>query len=319
MDQLVPLVEALELASAGGNVPAVPELARALGGCGTPGCRAVLGDPPEPPPAPPTPDPQQWWLFSRLLGHDADATNATDAAPERGAVLAPDGSTVALGPLFAGLEVGLKRAAGWPGPPLQPPVDALYAVTIAEALGTSFLLARGDGGRATLGPGGCWDDVDDPQNYTLLGDPSPVPEAVANGAMDGVILGARLARAPVPLADLLRGYYGTGNGTEAARPPSSRRRREFGALAGPGKLEEEVRAMLRVLRALPPTRRLLEDMGPEEEVAVARRAARDFTELYVGREGGGAGGGRMGGARGGAGDPWWHPGVGGTGGGDKGW
>ncbi|NXN40289.1 PGRP2 amidase, partial [Rhinoptilus africanus] len=252
----------------------VPELARALGGCSTPGCRAVLGEPPEVPPAPPALTHEQWLLFTRLLRHDADA--------EGGAVLAPDGSTLTLGPLFAGMEVGLKRATGRPTPTLQPPIDALYAVTVTEALGTAFLLARGgDGQRAALGPAGCWDDVDDPQNYTLLGPPSPIPDAIATGAMDGVLLGAQLAREPIPLADLLRSYYGTGNGTEKGRPPSSYRRRDFGVLTGPGKLEEEVVAMLRVLRELPPTQELLENVGAEEMVAIARRAARDFTEVYV--------------------------------------
>ncbi|NXT46599.1 PGRP2 amidase, partial [Pluvianellus socialis] len=271
---VVEMVEALESTDAG-FAGTVPELARALGGCSTPGCRAVLGEPPRVPPAPPTLTRGQWLLFTQLLRHDA-------AAPERGAVLAPDGSTVTLGPLFAGVEVGLKRAAGWPTPTSEPPVDPLYAVTVAEALGTSFLLARGaDGNRTTLGPGGCWDDVDNPQNYTLLGPPSPIPDAVANGAMDGVLLGAQLAREPIPLADLLRGYYGTGNGTEMGRPPSSYRRRDFGALTGAGKLEEEVAAMLRVLRVLPPTQELLEDVGPEEVVAIACQAAREFTEVYV--------------------------------------
>ncbi|NXS41640.1 PGRP2 amidase, partial [Balaeniceps rex] len=272
MDSVVQIVDALESTDHGFTVP---ELARALGGCSTPGCRAVLGEPPDVPPAPPTLSHEQWLLFTQLLHHDA-------AAPERGAVLAPDGSTVTLGPLFAGIEVGLKRVPGRPVPTGEAPIDALYAVTVAEALATSFLLARGgDGNRATLGPGGCWDDVDDPQNYTLLGPPSPVPDAVANGAMDGVLLGARLAQAPIPLADLLRGYYGTGNGTEKGRPPSSYRRRDFGVLTGPGKLEEEVAAMLRVLRVLPPSRELLEDVGPEEEVAIARQAAQDFTEAYL--------------------------------------
>ncbi|NWU73276.1 PGRP2 amidase, partial [Pterocles burchelli] len=283
MDSVVQIVEALESTDHGVTVP---ELVRALGACSTPGCRAVLGDPPEVPPAPPTLNHDQWWLFTQLFRHDA-------AAPERGAVLAPDGSTVTLGPLFAGIEVGLKRVTGWHVPTFEPPVDAppmdvppmdaLYAVTIAEALGTSFLLARdGDTNRTTLGPGGCWDDVDDPQNYTLLGPPSPVPDAVANGAMDGVLLGTQLAKAPIQLADLLRGYYGTGNGTEKGRPPSSYRQRDFGVLTGPGKLEKEVEAMLRVLRVLPPTRELLEDVGPEEVTAIAQRAARDFMEVYVG-------------------------------------
>ncbi|NWW89442.1 PGRP2 amidase, partial [Rhynochetos jubatus] len=272
MDSVVQIVEALESTGFNGTVP---ELARALGACPAPGCRAVLGDPPDVPPRPPALSQEQWLLFTQLFRHDA-------AAPELGAVLAPDGSTVALGPLLAGIEVGLKRAAGSSTPTFEPPIDALYAVTVAEALGTSFLLARdGDGERATLGPGGCWDDVDHPQNYTLLGPPSPIPDAVANGAMDGMLLGAQLARASTPLADLLRGYYGTGNGTEKGRPPSSYRRRDFGVLTGSGKLEEEVAAMLEVLRVLPPTQELLEDVGPEEVAAIAHQAARDFTEVYV--------------------------------------
>ncbi|NXV81071.1 PGRP2 amidase, partial [Atlantisia rogersi] len=277
MDTVVHIIEALESTDRGGSAggSAVPELARALGACSTPGCRAVLGDPPDVPPTPSTLSDQEWLLFTQLLHHDT-------AAPERGAVLAPDGSTVALGPLLVGIEVGLKQALGLSIPTFQPPIDALYAVTLTEALGTSFLLARGgDGDNATLGPGGCWDNVDDPQNYTLLGPPSPIPDAIANGAMDGVILGAHIARAPIPLAALLRGYYGTGNGTQKGRPPSSYRRRDFRVLTAPGKLEEEVEAMLKVLRVLPPTQELLEDVGQEEVVAIARQAARDFMEVYV--------------------------------------
>ncbi|XP_030331349.1 N-acetylmuramoyl-L-alanine amidase-like [Strigops habroptila] len=264
MDTVVKIMEALE--SSNPNLT-IPELARALGACSTPGCRAVLGEPPHVPPAPPALSHEQWVLLTQLLHRDA-------------AVLAPDGSTVALGPLLAGIEVGQKRVSGWPFPTFEPPIDPLYAVTITEALGTSFLLARGGDG-ATLGPGGCWDDVDDPQNYTLLGPPSPIPDAVANGAMDGVLLGAQMAQAPIPLTDLLRGYYGMGNTTEKGRPRSSYRRRDFGVLMGPEKLEQEVEVMLRVLRVLPPTRELLEDVGPEELVAIAHRAARDFTQLYV--------------------------------------
>ncbi|NWR95845.1 PGRP2 amidase, partial [Furnarius figulus] len=273
------IVAALESPARGGSPGSVLALARALGVCSTPGCRAVLGEPPDAPPAPAGLPPEQWRLLEGLLGHDP-------SAPERGVVLAPDGSSVALGPLLAGIEVGLRRGSGGSGDPLptlQPPLDPLLAVTLAEALGTSFLLARSGGGdRPSLGPDGCWDDVDDPQNYTLMGPPSLVPDAVANGAMDGAVLGARLAREPVPLAELLRGYYGTGNGSESGRAPSSRRRSDFGALAGPARLEEEVVAVLEVLRVLPPTRGLLEGVGQDEVRAVAARASREFTERYVG-------------------------------------
>ncbi|NXU92530.1 PGRP2 amidase, partial [Xiphorhynchus elegans] len=277
-DSLIQIVATLESPARGGSPGSVLALARALGVCSTPGCRAVLGEPPEAPPAPAGLPPEQWRLLEGLLGHDP-------SSPELGAVLAPDGSSVTLGPLLAGIEVGLRMGSGGSGDPLptlQPPLDPLLAVTIAEALGTSFLLSRsGDSDRPSLGPGGCWDDVDDPQNYTLAGPPSLLPDAAANGAMDGVVLGARLARGSVPLAELLRGHYGTGNGSEGERPPSSRRRGDFGALAGPGRLQEEVVAVLELLRALPPTRGLLEGVGKDEVVAVARRAVREFTERYV--------------------------------------
>ncbi|NWI53016.1 PGRP2 amidase, partial [Calyptomena viridis] len=278
MDSVVHIVDALESPAQGGSPGTVLALVQALGVCSTPGCRMVLGEPPDVPQAPPALSAEQWQLLTELLRHDP-------TAPERGAVLAPDGSTVALGPILAGIKVGLRwRSEGsWaPLPTLQPPPDPLYAVTIAEALGTSFLLARGDDSDQTaLGPSGCWDDVGNPQNYTLMGSPTLVPDAVANGAMDGVVLGAHLARELMPLAELLRGYYGTSNGSGMGRPPSSYRRRDFRALTGPGKLEKEVMAMLEVLRDLSPMRELLEDMGMEEVAAVAHRASRAFSERYV--------------------------------------
>ncbi|NXN94843.1 PGRP2 amidase, partial [Rhinopomastus cyanomelas] len=269
MDSLVAIVD--HLTSTPLSPPEVPALLRLLGTCSTPGCRLLLGDPPELPPTLKSPNPAAPWpRLTQLVG----------ATPELGVVLAPDGSTVALGPLFAGLEVGLKQAMGSPIPTLDPPVDALYAVTLTEALATSFLVAT-EGNRTALGPDGCWDDRRDPQNYTLLGPPSLIPDAVANGAMDGVLLGTQLAQAPVPLAKLLRGYYGTAGGNQTGRLPSSYRRQRFGELTEPGKLQEEVAAVLRLLRGLPPTGVLLRDLGEEEVVAIASRAALAFTQLYI--------------------------------------
>lgn len=268
ISSLIPILQSLEV----DDTPDIPSLVRALGGCGTPVCHTLLGDPPPTP----KPIPELWTLLAHLLHPNTTA--------EHGLALAPDGSTVALAPLFAGIEVGLKRAAGWPGPIDQPDwaaLDALYAVTIAEALGTSFLMARVNG-TAALGPDGCWDDVENPQNFTPLGPPSLVPDAVANGAMDGVLLGTRLAEQPIPLSILFRRYYGVENGIIRGWPHSSRRRQDFRALTAVGKLEEEVVAMLRVLRGLSPTRELLEEYGEEEEAGIAHRAAREFMEVYVG-------------------------------------
>nr|XP_054506964.1 LOW QUALITY PROTEIN: N-acetylmuramoyl-L-alanine amidase-like [Agelaius phoeniceus] len=276
MDSVLDILDALESPARGGSPGAAAALVRRLGVCSTPGCRAVLGGPLGTPERPPALTPGQWQLLTELLHHDP-------ATPELGAVLAPDGSTVALGPLLAGIEAGLRSGGfGRPLPTLDPPADPLWAVTITEALGTSFLLAQGSDHNATaLGPGGCWDDVENPQNYTLRGPPSPVPDPVAIGAMDGAVLGARLARGPLPVAELLRGYYGTGNGSEVGRPPSSYRRRNFGALAGQGRLEKEVAAVLELLRTLSPTSELLRDVGTQEVAAVAHRAAREFSERYV--------------------------------------
>ncbi|NXX48202.1 PGRP2 amidase, partial [Tricholaema leucomelas] len=275
MDSVVQLLEALE--STPQELP-VPALGRALGACSTPVCRAVLGDPPPVPTSPPRNlSGAHWALLTQLLHHDP-------SAPHSGAVLAPDGTTLTLGPLLVGIEVGLKRASGWHHPTLEPGLDALLAVTITEALGTSFLLAGTAGTNlTTLGPDGCWDDIDAPQNYTLLAPTSPIPDAVANGAMDGVLLGARLAQGPSPpLAELLKGYYGTAEGTEQGRRvPSSYRRPRFGALVGAEKLAKEVAAVLEVLKVMPTTRRLMEGMEQEEVVGIARRAARDFLEVYV--------------------------------------
>ena len=68
-------------------------------------------------------------------------------------------------------------------------------------------------------------------------------------------------------------------------PPSSNRRRDFGALVGRERLEKEVAAVLGLLRTLSPTPEVLRDVGTQEVAAVARWAAREFRERYVGTGG----------------------------------
>uniref|UniRef100_A0A8U7NL62 Uncharacterized protein n=1 Tax=Corvus moneduloides TaxID=1196302 RepID=A0A8U7NL62_CORMO len=255
-------------------------LGEGTGGLQHPGLPGSADEPFETPEHPPVVTPGHWQLLTELLWHNP-------VTPELGAVLAPDGSVVALSPLLAGIEVGL-RSGGFerPLPTLDPPADPLLAVTIAEALGTSFLLARGGDNNATaLGPDGCWDNVENPQNHTLRGPPSPVPNPVAIGALDGVVLGVRLARGPLLVSEQLWGYYRTGNGSEAGRPPSSNRRRDFGALVGRERLEKEVAAVLGLLRTLSPIPELLRDVGTQEVAAVARWVAREFSKCYVGTGG----------------------------------
>lgn len=51
-------------------------------------------------------------------------------------------------------------------------------------------------------------------------------------AMDGVVLGTRLAQGSFPVAELLPGYYGTRNGSEVGTLLSSYWGQDFGALMG---------------------------------------------------------------------------------------
>lgn len=72
----------------------------------------------------------QWQLLTELLCHNL-------ATPELGAVLAPASSTVALGPLLAGIKVELRSSDfGQPLPALDAAAEPLMA------LGTSFLHRR---------------------------------------------------------------------------------------------------------------------------------------------------------------------------------
>lgn len=119
--------------------------------------------------------------------------------------------------------------------PLSTLLPTFLAATIAKALGTSFLLVQGRDNNATaLGPGSSWGDVENPQNYTLRGSPSPVPDPVAIEAMDGVVLGTQLAQGPLSVAELLRSNYGTGNGLEVGRPPHQLPALGFGGWEGDG-------------------------------------------------------------------------------------
>ncbi|XP_075411398.1 N-acetylmuramoyl-L-alanine amidase [Tenrec ecaudatus] len=156
---------------------------------------------------------------------------------EHGVVLAPDGSTVAVQPLLAGLEAGLQGRrmvnlplnstvfpgdAGtispglgvasldvtspngedaWPEAKVTLPtsVDSLLAITLARDLGLAFLQNTQTQGHPGLGSEGCWDQLSAPQAFTLL-EPkaSPLTTAFLNGALDGVLLGDYLSRTPEP-------------------------------------------------------------------------------------------------------------------------
>lgn len=124
---------------------------------------------------------------------------------EKGVVLTADGTTVALTPLLLGLEAGLKPTS-WPR------VPGLYPLSLTKNLLLSFLQhsQTEPSTSSRLGPGGCWDNVRDPEVFTLSGVASLATDALINGGMDGVILGRHVAKPNkrlVTLSSLLRQYY----------------------------------------------------------------------------------------------------------------
>uniref|UniRef100_A0A8C0K6Q7 Peptidoglycan recognition protein 2 n=1 Tax=Canis lupus dingo TaxID=286419 RepID=A0A8C0K6Q7_CANLU len=181
-------------------------------------------------------DPHQVSPELRALTKDMAQHGIRDRQ-EYGVVLAPDGSTVAVEPLLAGLEAGLQGRRvvnlpldttdldvkptstgirpGSPDVPVTSPdvhtslpgakarspttVDSLLVVTLARDLGLSFLQGPQTWSHAGLGTEGCWDQLSAPRTFTLLhSGTSPVTMAFLNGALDGVLLGDYLSRTPEP-------------------------------------------------------------------------------------------------------------------------
>ncbi|XP_023572881.1 N-acetylmuramoyl-L-alanine amidase [Octodon degus] len=148
---------------------------------------------------------------------------------EYGVVLAPDGSTVAVKPLLAGLTAGLQvhkvltlslplespatpRDAGptSPGPTGASPDitltdarvtspkgktkslsarDSFLAITLAADLGLTFLQHPQKKGLPGLGTDGCWDQLSAPQNFTLL---DPKASMLTMAFLNGALDGAIL-------------------------------------------------------------------------------------------------------------------------------
>lgn len=244
------------------------------------------------------------------------AHHSVHGQQELGVVLAPDGSTVAVEPLLAGLAAGKRgrRAVPlpWDSRDTPPPVDSastnpasenthgsllnasagppssldsLLGVTLARNLGLAFLHGPQNRSRPGLGSDGCWDQLSAPRNFTLL-DPeaSPLTVAFLNGALDGLILGDYLNRTSEPqpaLSHLLSQYYGKGVAGNPALHSSSRRQ-NAAPLAATPTLARQVWGALLLLQSLEPERPRLKGLGQEELLEVATRAAREFTESFLG-------------------------------------
>ncbi|XP_048346539.1 N-acetylmuramoyl-L-alanine amidase [Sphaerodactylus townsendi] len=231
-------------------------------------------------------------FLKRLVNHKTDGSWT-----EYGVVLTPDGTTVALSPLLGGIIGGLGKrhevaapAAPWLTDPLNstnlepcPTLDPLLA-TFAESLAMAVSLFHVGQSQALLGPNGCWDSTSTPHTFTLLGPPSPMPDALINGAMDGVVLGAYLAEnasLPSNISTLLREYYAREGLERENRARGNFRRRNFAALVSKEKLGEQLESSLCWLQHLPDGPLHLEGIRNRELTSLVSQAVEEFMALYV--------------------------------------
>ncbi|XP_051026694.1 N-acetylmuramoyl-L-alanine amidase [Acomys russatus] len=245
-------------------------------------------------------------LVSEVAQHDVKD------GQEYGVVLAPDGSTVAVKPLLAGLEAGLQghSVVNLPSDCLEvtdaftkassqdvgatPPngipkpttaVDRLLTVTLAGDLGLTFLQSPQTQSPPGLGTEGCWDQLSAPRAFTLL-DPkaSRLTMAFLNGALDGALLGNHLSRIPEPrppLSHLLREYYGAGVDGDPLFRSNFRRQNGVALISAPA-LTQRVWEALVLLQRLEPGHLQLQNMSLEQLAQVATFATKEFNETFLG-------------------------------------
>ncbi|CAJ1053631.1 N-acetylmuramoyl-L-alanine amidase-like isoform X1 [Xyrichtys novacula] len=204
-------------------------------------------------------------FFDKAIHHIVTAQGE-----ERGVVLAPDGTTVALAPLLLGIESGLKaKVEGTPD-------VGIFPLTLGRPLGLSFLSLQDFPPSTRLGPDGCWDNVDLPKMFKLSRSATLATDAIINGGMDGVILGTDIGNRSAsqqlqPLSEILKGYYSfslsEGQGLDAVIDHISPRRREISrAILEPLDLNREVMETLKLVWKLEKTEWIAFDTGVEKAV-----------------------------------------------------
>ncbi len=194
----------------------------------------------------------------------------TDHGEERGVVLTPDGTTVALAPLLLGIESGLKAKME------GTPTDGIFPLTLGRTLGLSFLSLQDFPSSYRLGPNGCWDDVDHPRVFKLYRSATLATDAVINGGMDGAILGTDISKLPAheepqALSEILKGYYSftlqEGQGLDAVTGHISPRRREISrSILEPLNLNSQVMETLALVWKLEKTEWIALDTGVGKSV-----------------------------------------------------
>ncbi|XP_059196107.1 N-acetylmuramoyl-L-alanine amidase-like [Centropristis striata] len=202
----------------------------------------------------------------------------TDYGEERGVVLAPDGTTVALAPLLIGIESGLKAKME------GTPAVGIFPLTLGRTLGLSFLSLQDLPPSNRLGPNGCWDNVDQPKLFKLSWAATLATDAVINGGMDGVILGTDFSNLPPleqprALSEVLKGYYSfvlhEGQGLDAVTDHVSPRRREVSrSILEPLDLHSQVMETLALVWKLEKTEWIALDTG-------VGKAVKDGLEAFV--------------------------------------
>lgn len=209
----------------------------------------------------------------------------TDYGEERGVVLAPDGTTVALAPLLLGIESGLKakmegtQALG------------IFPLTLGRTLGLSFLSLQDIPPSMRLGPNGCWDNVEQPKVFKLSRPATLATDAVINGGMDGVILGMHVSKLPASeqpqaLSEILRGYYNftltEKQGIDVVTSHISPRRRQLSrSLLEPLDLHTAVMTTLSLVWKLENTEWIAQDSGLGKAV---QDGLWTFTHKYLGEQ-----------------------------------
>lgn len=215
-------------------------------------------------------------FFDKALYH-----TVTDNGEERGVVLAPDGTTVALTPLMLGIEAGLSAQAE------GTPAIGLFPLTLGRILGLSFLSLQDFPAANRLGPSGCWDNTEYPKVFKLYQPATLATNAVISGGMDGVILGTYLVNLPTSkslpaLSEILKGYYifdlreGQGLGDLSGKI-SPKRRALSRLILKPHNLQNEVIETLALVWKLERTEWIALDTGIGEAV---QEGLKEFERKY---------------------------------------
>ncbi|XP_076027266.1 N-acetylmuramoyl-L-alanine amidase-like [Genypterus blacodes] len=202
----------------------------------------------------------------------------TDHGEERGVVLAPDGTTVALAPLLLGIEMGLKAKIE------GEPADGIFPLTLGRNLGLSFLSLQDFPPSHRLGPDGCWDSVDQPKVFKLYRIPTLATNAVISGGMDGAILGTNISQLsaseePPALSQILKGYYSyilqEGQGLDGVSTHISPNRRETSrSILEPLDLHSQVMKTLALVWKVESTEWIAKDTG-------VGKAVKDGLQAFV--------------------------------------